>query len=132
MNTIWSIIGAVFLLLLSLLGIQTKRVREAKGEGKAAKADTAKAEKKQRLQRLASKWQLRRSRILSRLSRSIQCKKQKSGRLKMKTLKFIIPLLIISTMAISGCKTVPVQDPQIPLYSDIVPMPERPVLEKDT
>ena len=44
----------------------------------------------------------------------------------------LIPLLIISTMAISGCKTVPVQDPQIPLYSDIVPMPERPVLEKDT
>ena len=44
--------------------------------------------------------------------------------------KLLIPLLIISTMAISGCKTVPVQDPQIPLYSDIVPMPERPVLEK--
>lgn len=33
-------------------------------------------------------------------------------------------------MAISGCKTVPVQDPQVPLYSDIVPIPERPVLEK--
>ena len=38
MNTIWSIIGAVFLLLLSLLGIQTKRVRARKGEGKAAKS----------------------------------------------------------------------------------------------
>lgn len=38
--------------------------------------------------------------------------------------------MIISTIAISGCKTVPVQDPQIPLYSDIVPIPERPVLEK--
>ena len=38
MNTIWSIIGAVFLLLLSLLGIQTKRVREAKEEGQGAKA----------------------------------------------------------------------------------------------
>ena len=29
MNTIWPIIGAVFLLLLSLLGIQTKRVTKA-------------------------------------------------------------------------------------------------------
>ena len=33
-------------------------------------------------------------------------------------------------MATSCCNTVPVQDPQIPLYSDIVPIPERPVLEK--
>ena len=62
MNTIWSIIGAVFLLLLSLLGIQTKRVGKQKEKVKQQKADTAKAEKKQRLQRLASKWQLRRSR----------------------------------------------------------------------
>ena len=38
MNTIWSIIGAVFLLLLSLLGIQTKRVGKQKEEGKAAKS----------------------------------------------------------------------------------------------
>ena len=39
MNTIWSIIGAVFLLLLSLLGIQTKRVGKQKKEKvKAAKS----------------------------------------------------------------------------------------------
>ena len=46
MNTIWSIIGAVFLLLLSLLGIQTKRVGKQKEKVKEQKQETAKAEKK--------------------------------------------------------------------------------------
>ena len=46
MNTLWSIIGAVFLLMLSLLGIQTKRVGKQKEKVKQQKADTAKAEKK--------------------------------------------------------------------------------------
>ncbi len=46
MNTIWSIIGAVFLLLLSLLGIQTKRVGKHKEKVKEQRQETAKAEKK--------------------------------------------------------------------------------------
>ena len=46
MNTIWSIIGAVFLLMLSLLGIQTKRVGKQKEKVKEQKQETAKAEKK--------------------------------------------------------------------------------------
>ena len=47
MNTIWSIIGAVFLLLLSLLGIQTKRVGKQKDKVKEQKQETEKAEKKE-------------------------------------------------------------------------------------
>ena len=46
MNPIWSIIGADFLLLLSLLGIQTKRVGKQKEKVKEQKQETAKAEKK--------------------------------------------------------------------------------------
>ena len=46
MNTLWSIIGAVFLLMLSLLGIQTKRVGKQKEKVKEQKQETAKAEKK--------------------------------------------------------------------------------------
>ena len=48
MNTIWSIIGAVFLLLLSLLGIQTKRVGKQKEKVKQQKARILQRLKKSR------------------------------------------------------------------------------------
>jgi len=38
MNTLWSIVGAVVLLLLSMLGIQTKRVGKQKEKTKQAEA----------------------------------------------------------------------------------------------